>query len=125
MSYGSNRELATIIHGYLGTHRKVFIDLFPQYQPYYEKLDKIQQDLVREIIAYNKSNGTSAVANSNSAELANLNSVDADPVEYLTKLIQKKLTLNAENDEESGKHILGIINNVKFTNLYIGLFNKA
>lgn len=115
MEYGENRDLATVVHGFLSPHRKTFIALFPQYQPQFDKLDVLQQNLVALIMKRN-------LAQPTEEKTIDTPNVVADPVEYLLSAIQKKMTIDT-NNPESQKHVLGIINHTCHTRLYMKLLN--
>ena len=52
-----DRNLFIIIYSYLDFNRsELFINLFPQYKPIYEKLEEITKDLANNILSFNDSN---------------------------------------------------------------------
>jgi hypothetical protein len=119
MEFGPNRKLATVINGYLGPNRETFIKLFPQYLDIYTKLGEVQGNLVDGILnklTSAKEEPTEAKSTVDVAE-----EVKCDPVDYLAALVSKKITIDATKQEEAGRHVTGIINNHKYTGVYMDL----
>jgi hypothetical protein len=116
MDFGEHRELAIIINGFLNTQKDVFIQLFPQYQSYFTQLENIQNELVENIL--NK-----IMLSDITVMDENMPLVEAQPVNYLSSIIRKKITLDVNDKEVSKKHINGIINNTSYTRLYIQMLS--
>jgi hypothetical protein len=113
MGFKENREIAIIIHAFLGPTKNTFIKLFPQYQKVFDILTEIQNNLVEDILKLE-------VKEENLIE----NPIDPNVINYLGTIVRKKITINKLDVETSKKHILGIINNSKHINSYISLYIK-
>jgi hypothetical protein len=117
MDFGEYRELSIIINGFLSPQKHIFIQLFPQYQSYFTQLETIQTELADNILKTIMSNNTELTNE-------NINIVNANPVDYLSSIIKKTITLNTNDEELSKKHINGIINDTSYTRLYIQMLNN-
>lgn len=117
MEYGANRTLATVITGYLGPNRTTFIELFPQHAPLFAQLDTLQNGFVQDILR--RLTITKLPADDEKAtDLIAQKPVDADAVDYLANLVQKKITIK-EQDADAERHVTGIINNTKYVGIYM------
>jgi hypothetical protein len=113
MEFGEDRELAIIVNGFLSPQKNIFIELFPQYQSYFTQLEIIQQNLIENILN-----------NSTNEQKETIPIVTADPVSYLTSVVQKKITLDTNDIELSKKHIYGIINHTSYIRLYLQMLSN-
>lgn len=147
MEYGKDRSVAVIVNGFLGSNNKIFTEILPQYKPEFERLTAIQEKLVSDILdnmvkmdksiingnniktgcdAPGNNNQTVCVSPNNNGDndkLNNLESIPNNHVQYFTELVKNKLksTINLVDVENTKSHIKGIINNTKFTKIYISL----
>jgi hypothetical protein len=119
----TDRALAVVVEGFLGTNNKIFTELFPQYKPDFEKLTAIQDSLVDSIIQYMIKNDKAIINGAGDHKVDDLDSIPNNHVQYFAEFIQKRLksTINLGDSEMSKIHIKGIINNPTFTNIYISL----
>jgi hypothetical protein len=119
MEYGTERLLATAVHAYLGNSRDIFIKLFPRYQSVYSALDSLQNRITSDILKYIEENGAPAQNEKDAIDMQK-----SSHVEFFAGIICKKITIDPTN-AEANKHIYGVINNPKYTRLYIGLLTNA
>jgi hypothetical protein len=119
MEYGADRPLATAVHAYLGNSRDLFIKLFPRYRAVYDELDAMQSAIATEILGLIEA-GKILTQDEKSA----IDKQELSPAALFAETICKKITIDPAN-AEANKHIYGMINNPKYTRLYVGLLNNA
>ena len=117
--YGNDKQLATIVDAFLGSDKKIFIKLFPQYTEIYEQIEKLQLELCKKItVKYLNGLGKSNLLTDNMNKSLIETKINTDPIDFFIDEINLVITIKNETDYA---HILPYINSTKYTNIYFNL----
>lgn len=111
--YGYDRFQVAAVSSYLSENKSVFLNLFPQYADVYQKLDKVQDELVNKVADRFAQTDDSKSFNAPNELIPSVMFSD-----ILAEDLSKKITLQSPQDEKSKRQIQTFITNKKYLKQY-------